>query len=189
MKKEKLYFWILRKTRRKIFWLFQNSQIWKIKDKYIHRLITDGNCICNNPQGLAVNLDCNWSSVNIYGWMASLTRWTWVWLNSGSWWWTGRSGVLQFMGSQRVGHDWVTELNWNIWWMSGWMNEWVKSIRVLSLEALCNLFFPPKVIASQILFSYDQVSSIIIITLLSGWLGIFISIICWWHHVSLTEVC
>ena len=44
--------------------------------------------------------------------MASLTRWTWVWVNSGSWWWTGRPGVLQFMGSKRVGHDWVTELNW-----------------------------------------------------------------------------
>ena len=40
------------------------------------------------------------------------TRWTWVWVNSGSWWWTGRPEVLQFMGSQRVGHDWVTELNW-----------------------------------------------------------------------------
>ena len=46
------------------------------------------------------------------GWMASLTRWTWVWVNSGSWWWTGRPGVLQFMGSQRVGHDCATELNW-----------------------------------------------------------------------------
>ena len=45
------------------------------------------------------------------GWMASPTRWTWVWMNSGSWW-TGRPGVLQFMGSQRVGHDWATELNW-----------------------------------------------------------------------------
>ena len=45
------------------------------------------------------------------GWMASLTRWTWVWGNSGSWWWTGRPGVLQFMGLQRVGHDWATELN------------------------------------------------------------------------------
>ena len=41
-----------------------------------------------------------------------LTRWTWVWVNSGSWWWTGRPGVLQFMGSQRVGHNWATELNW-----------------------------------------------------------------------------
>ena len=47
-----------------------------------------------------------------YGWMASLTRWTWVWGNSESWWWTGRPGVLRFMGSQRVGHDWATELYW-----------------------------------------------------------------------------
>ena len=45
-------------------------------------------------------------------WMASPTRWTWVWVNSGSWWWTGRPGVLWFMGPQRVRHDWVTELNW-----------------------------------------------------------------------------
>ena len=43
------------------------------------------------------------------GWMASPTQWTWVWVNSGSWWWTGRLGVLQSMGSQRVGHDWATE--------------------------------------------------------------------------------
>ena len=46
------------------------------------------------------------------GWMASLTQWTWVWVNSGSWWWTGRPGVLWFMGLQGVGHDWATELNW-----------------------------------------------------------------------------
>ena len=48
------------------------------------------------------------------GWMTSPTRWTWVWVNSRSCWWTGRPGVLQFMGSQRVGHDWSdwTELNW-----------------------------------------------------------------------------
>ena len=46
-------------------------------------------------------------------WMASLTRWTWVWASSGSWWWTGKTGMLQSMGSQRVGHDWATELtNW-----------------------------------------------------------------------------
>ena len=45
------------------------------------------------------------------GWMASQTQWTWVWVNSGSWWWTRRPGVLQSMGSQRVGHDWATELN------------------------------------------------------------------------------
>ena len=43
-------------------------------------------------------------------WTASLTQCTWVWVSSRSWWWTGRPGVLQFMGSQRVWHDWVTEL-------------------------------------------------------------------------------
>ena len=47
------------------------------------------------------------------GWMASPTQWTRVWVNSGSWWWTGRPGMLRFMGSQRVGHDWATELNWS----------------------------------------------------------------------------
>ena len=46
------------------------------------------------------------------GWMASLTRWTCVWVRSGRWWWTGRPGVLRFMGSQIIGHDWATELNW-----------------------------------------------------------------------------
>ena len=45
------------------------------------------------------------------GWMPSPTQWTWVWVNSGSWWWTGRPGVLWFMGLQRVGNDWATELN------------------------------------------------------------------------------
>ena len=49
------------------------------------------------------------------GWMASRTRWTWVWVNSGRWWWTGRPGVLWLMGSQRVGHDWGTELKWVRW--------------------------------------------------------------------------
>ena len=44
------------------------------------------------------------------GWMSSPTQYTWVWANSGSWWWTGRPGMLQSMGSQRVRHDWVTEL-------------------------------------------------------------------------------
>ena len=46
------------------------------------------------------------------GWVASLVQWTWVWVNSRSWWWTGNPGVLQSMGSQRVRQDWVTELNW-----------------------------------------------------------------------------
>ena len=46
------------------------------------------------------------------GWMASPTQRTWVWVNSGRRWWTGRPGMLRFMGSQRVRHDWATELNW-----------------------------------------------------------------------------
>ena len=49
------------------------------------------------------------------GWMASPMRWMWVWVSSRSWWWTGRPGVLRSMGSQRVGHDSVTELNWTSW--------------------------------------------------------------------------
>ena len=46
------------------------------------------------------------------GWMASPTQWTWVWASSGSWWWTRKPGLLQSMVSQRVRHDWATELNW-----------------------------------------------------------------------------
>ena len=46
------------------------------------------------------------------GWMTSSTRWTWVWVDAGSWWWTRRPGVLQFMGSQIVRHNLATELNW-----------------------------------------------------------------------------
>ena len=53
-----------------------------------------------------------WQRMN--GWMASPTQWTWVWASSGSWWWTGKPGVLQSMGLQRVGHNWETELNWTI---------------------------------------------------------------------------
>ena len=49
------------------------------------------------------------------GWVTSPTQWTWVWVSSGSWWWRGRPGVLQSMGSQRFRHDWATELNLD-WW-------------------------------------------------------------------------
>ena len=54
--------------------------------------------------------DRGWDS-----WMSSPTWWTWVWAISGGWWWTGKAGVLQSMGSQRVGHNWVTELKWTDW--------------------------------------------------------------------------
>ena len=54
------------------------------------------------------------------GWMASPTQWTWAWVNFGSWWWTGKPGVLKSMGLQRLRHDWVTELNW------GWSWNWTE---------------------------------------------------------------
>ena len=62
------------------------------------------------------------------GWMASLTWWTWVWVSSGSWWWTGKPGMLQSMGLQRVGHKWVwlnwTELTWKVRCQIGsWISE------------------------------------------------------------------
>ena len=56
-------------------------------------------------------------------WMASPTRWAWVWVNSGSWWWTGRPGVLRIMGSQTVGHDWATELNWTLSHYATWNSK------------------------------------------------------------------
>ena len=56
------------------------------------------------------------------GWMASPTPWTWVWESSETWWWTGKPGLLESMGSQRVEHNWVTKLNWidfqYIWWIN-----------------------------------------------------------------------
>ena len=63
------------------------------------------------------------------GWVAPPTQWTWVWVDFGSWWWTGRPGMLWFMGSQRVGHDWATELNW-LW----------KNIQLHSYKLVISLF-------------------------------------------------
>ena len=57
------------------------------------------------------------------GWMASPTRWMWVWMNSRSWWWTGRPGMLQFMGLQRVRHNWMTELSLPPSWSAGFLNK------------------------------------------------------------------
>ena len=69
------------------------------------------------------------------GWMASLTRWTWVWVNSRSWWWTGRPGVLWFMGSQRVGRDWATKLNWTARYIH-W-KDWSWSLNSNTLATWC----------------------------------------------------
>ena len=68
---------------------------------------------------------------------SSPTLWTWVWVNSGSWWWTGRPGVLQFMGSQRVWHDWATELNWSIYLYSFLIFNW--SIVQYYMFQMCNM--------------------------------------------------
>ena len=92
------------------------------------------------------------------GWMVSPTRWTWVWVNSGSWWWTGRPGVLRFMGSKRVGHDWVTEVtDWliqvtelvvvgalilNLCWLESphsWQPHWTPNSKLLNSKQLCNI--------------------------------------------------
>ena len=61
------------------------------------------------------------------GWMALLTRWMWVWMNSRSWWWTQRPGVLLYSRGRRVGHDWATELNWT-------ENSWYKTEPFQSLS-------------------------------------------------------
>ena len=58
------------------------------------------------------------------GWMASMTRWPWVWASSGSWWWTGKPGVLQSTGLQRIGHNWATELNFLIYTESWCLTLW-----------------------------------------------------------------
>ena len=76
------------------------------------------------------------------GWMTSPTRWTWVWASSGSWWWTGRAGMLQSMGSQRVVHNWVTELNRGNWWptVHGVSKNWTQLSYWLFLSDWTNYF-------------------------------------------------
>ena len=70
------------------------------------------------------------------GWMASLTQWTWVWASSGSYWWAGKAGVLQFMVLQRVRCNWVTELKWYLctWEMPSWVRLLVWSGTCLTVE-------------------------------------------------------
>ena len=74
------------------------------------------------------------------GWMASLTQWTRVWVSSGSWWWTGKPGVLQSVRSPRVGHDWATELNWTATYLYALPLVWERSLNAgLGLFYVCTL--------------------------------------------------
>ena len=91
------------------------------------------------------------------GWMASLSRWTWVWVNSRSWWWTGRPGVLWFMRSQRVGHYWATELNWTELRLLFLACRRSSSCYVLPWSFLC-VCIPDVSMCIQILFSYKDIS-------------------------------
>ena len=68
------------------------------------------------------------------GWIASPTQWTWVWASSGSWWWTGKPGVLQSMGSQSIGHNWATELNCHV----GWIESTPSALEAQSLSHWAN---------------------------------------------------
>ena len=75
------------------------------------------------------------------GWMASPIQWTWVWVNSRSWWWTGRPGVLQPMGSQRVEHNWATELNWTEGWTFLHRKEIINFTKGSSWESVTFVLF------------------------------------------------
>jgi len=100
------------------------------------------------------------------GWMASLTQWTWVWVNSRRWWWTGKPGMLQSMGLQRVRHDWATELNWTSQTSLPMLSTLVNSITVnwlliilhlllLSLQAILRIYpLPPPSRILSFLFYY-----------------------------------
>ena len=65
-------------------------------------------------------------------WMASPTQWTWIWVDPRSWWWTGKPGVLWLMGSQRVRHDWVTELNWTHMQVCVWLDSNMKFAHIFT---------------------------------------------------------
>ena len=96
------------------YWIFIEGPMLKLKLQYSGHLIgrTDSwekTLILGKTEGRWIK---GWQRMR---WLDGITDWTWVWVNSRSWWWTGRPGVLRFMGLQRVGHDWGTELNWTVY--------------------------------------------------------------------------
>ena len=89
--------------------------------------------------------DWRWGEKGMTGWdswMASPTQWTWVWVGSRSWWRTGKPGVLQSMGLPRVGHNWVTELNWTYWLHIHILEEWLRfPLNIFNTEVQCFLSY------------------------------------------------
>ena len=93
-------------------WIFTGRTDVKLKLQYFGHLMRRTDSLerpwCwERPKAGGEGVNRRWDS-----WTASLTRWTWVCASFLSWWWTRKPGVLRFMGSQRVRHNWVTELNW-----------------------------------------------------------------------------
>ena len=93
-------------------WVFMEGLMLKLKLQYFgppdaKSWLIRKTLILGKIEGRRSRYDRGWG-----GWMATPTRWTWVWENSRSWWWTGRPGMLLFMGSQRIGHNRATELTW-----------------------------------------------------------------------------
>ena len=84
------------------------------------------------------------------GWMVSPTQWIWVWINSRSWWWTGRPSVLWSMGLQRVRHDWVTELNWLI--RTG--VRWYLIVVLMCISLIITIFILNRNYSSTIYYKY-----------------------------------
>ena len=111
--------WVAISFSRESYWYYWNymlrlviSSVNFISLKGCSRIFAVG---CGGVWGLrfsTIRLNSSRSWKYITDSMASPIQWTWLWVNSGSWWWTRRPGVLPSMGSQRVGHDWPTELNW-----------------------------------------------------------------------------
>ena len=93
-------------------WIFLEGLMLKHKLQYFGHLMQRTNSLEKILMWERLKVEGEGDDKGWDGWMASLMRWTGVWVGSGSWWWTGRLGMLQSMGSQRVRHDWATELNW-----------------------------------------------------------------------------
>ena len=102
-------------------WIFIGRTMLKLKLQYFGHLMRRVNSLENSLQPWGrerLKAGGEGDNRGLDGWMASPTQWVWVWVKSRSWWWTGRPGVLQSMGSQRVRHNWVT---WTE--MKNWVGE------------------------------------------------------------------